>query len=112
MRQVSYSLYSRLFLQLTHVSALAWSQSGDCLATGSDDKRVILWRMGSSEINPYAEQMGGYQASFSRGHPELGMAQSDVIETVSFELFLSDAAKLQLQGHRANSKMENVVRLC
>lgn len=112
MRQVSYSLYSRLFLQLMHVSALAWSQSGDCLATGSDDKRVILWRMGSSEINPYAEQMGGYQASFCRGHPELGMAQSDVIETVSFELFLSESAKFYFRVIDPIVRKENVVRLC
>lgn len=61
------------------VNALAWSQSGDCLATGSDDRRVILWRMGTADESPSID----YSQSAT---PKLCLAQSEVIET----------------GHRAN----------
>ncbi|PWN35162.1 WD40 repeat-like protein [Meira miltonrushii] len=63
------------------VNALTWSQSGDCLASGSDDTRVILWRMGSSDTSPFANDFDAPESA-----PHLNMAQAEVIET----------------GHRAN----------
>lgn len=63
------------------VNALAWSQSGDCLASGSDDTRVVLWRMGSSDYSPSATDF-----DIPESAPRLNMAQAEVIET----------------GHRAN----------
>lgn len=66
-------------------SALAWSQSGSLLATGSDDRRVILWKLGSSDEHPQAVQIVAPHAR-QRGYPKLDLAQADVIET----------------GHRAN----------
>jgi DDB1- and CUL4-associated factor 6 len=63
------------------VNALTWSQSGDCLASGSDDTRVILWRMGSSDNSPSAIDFETPETA-----PQLNMAQAEVIET----------------GHRAN----------
>lgn len=58
------------------VNALAWSQSGDCLASGSDDTRVILWRMGSSDQFPSSIDVKKMENT-----PQLNMAQTDVIET-------------------------------
>lgn len=72
---IDYNLYS----------ALAWSQSGSLLATGSDDRRVILWKLGSSDEHPQALQIIPPHAR-QRGYPKLDLAQADVIET----------------GHRAN----------
>lgn len=63
------------------VNALTWSQSGDYLASGSDDTRVILWQMGSSDISPSANDFKSPESA-----PHLNMAQAEVIET----------------GHRAN----------
>jgi WD40 repeat protein len=66
------------------VNALAWSQSGHCLATGSDDRRIILWKLGSSDEHPRAIKFS--PVPDNGGYPRLDIAQSDVIET----------------GHRAN----------
>ncbi|UZJ56983.1 hypothetical protein CBS101457_006303 [Exobasidium rhododendri] len=66
------------------VNALAWSQSGHCLASGSDDRKIILWKLGSSDANPRSVQHIPGQGL--RAHPRLDMAQAEVIQT----------------GHRAN----------
>lgn len=37
------------------VNALSWSPSGQLLASGSDDRNVILWKLGSSHIHPVTD---------------------------------------------------------
>ena len=36
------------------VNALSWSQNGDLLASGSDDRNVVLWKLGTDEVHPAA----------------------------------------------------------
>ncbi|PWN18649.1 WD40 repeat-like protein [Microstroma glucosiphilum] len=38
------------------VNALCWSESGEMLASGSDDTRVVLWKVGTSHIHPTANE--------------------------------------------------------
>ncbi|KAF6766904.1 WD40 repeat [Kalmanozyma brasiliensis GHG001] len=37
------------------VNALSWSPSGQVLASGSDDRNVVLWKLDSEHIHPVAE---------------------------------------------------------
>ena len=37
------------------VNALAWSPSGQLLASGSDDRNVVLWKLGSEHLHPVAD---------------------------------------------------------
>lgn len=68
------------------VNALAWSPSGNMLATGSDDQDIILWRLGTRHMHPSATRTRNVDRSDDRYFPELDMGMSDVIQT----------------GHRAN----------
>ncbi|KAJ9474314.1 hypothetical protein PHBOTO_004382 [Pseudozyma hubeiensis] len=48
------------------VNALSWSPSGRLLASGSDDRNIVLWRLGSDHINPSTDASKADRARASR----------------------------------------------
>lgn len=85
------------------VNALDWNQDGHLLATGSDDRTVILWEMGTDQYHspnrngvrsPSSPEERGIVERNGRGQieqeddpekdcPKIGMGVKTVIETVS-----------------------------
>ncbi|CAO1637093.1 unnamed protein product [Jaminaea pallidilutea] len=85
------------------VNALCWSQSGQMLASGSDDTRVILWKLGTSHVHPIADQ-----PHMPRSRPWIG-SRSSVTPAVSAGAAAADHPALDLgmssviqTGHTAN----------
>jgi hypothetical protein len=84
----------------TPCSALAWSDDGTLLASGSDDRRICLWKLGSDGVHQVDAAASGRAASgrsFSlrdeeRGWPDPGVGLATVVET----------------GHRANSACREI----
>ncbi|KAN0059721.1 hypothetical protein ACQY0O_008293 [Thecaphora frezii] len=56
------------------INALSWSQSGELLASGSDDRNVVLWKLGTSQIHPTAEPE---DRNTRRAHGPLGNWNAD-----------------------------------
>lgn len=48
------------------VNALSWSPSGQLLASGSDDRNVVLWKLGSDHLHPTADPDTSYRQTSSR----------------------------------------------
>ncbi|EPQ29548.1 uncharacterized protein PFL1_02767 [Pseudozyma flocculosa PF-1] len=90
------------------VNALSWSQSGQLLASGSDDRNVVLWQLGSAEQHPVAEpddDTNAHDHGDGRDGGDGGAASDEVVaqwpQRSHPSLDVGMMGKIQT-GHRAN----------
>ncbi|PWN43171.1 WD40 repeat-like protein [Ceraceosorus guamensis] len=109
------------------VNALAWSSDGSTLASGSDDKTVCLWRLGTDAAHPRAEHVhrkppntrSGPQSRRTGGiwgvNSGIGVAGDNLLDELNEEIAEAKAAEqwpapdlgfglsgVVETGHRAN----------